>query len=406
MNLANELTLRLAKRWSMVRGQDLAVSLEEFGLSRYEARVYVTLITKGTISAGELAYYSDLPRTKVYPTLLKLVKKKLAIISKSKPIMCTGISPEDAFDEIVQEQINKVNGMNSLVTKLKRVSEDSKKARGSEEKRYFHLAPNYVFKQLETMIESSKSSIHGIIDSWGLNLFSQCHDVLIHSLAKNVDIKLTIPPSLIGSETLQSIPDGVKIKTADVSHNSIMFDDSEIIMINSSNGKGAIFLSTEVLGSNQAKIFDQTWKSGIKINDLSTMTKSKAQEIFKIIQLVNENCLGFVLNSMIQSKSKEIDLLEFLEKNGLDLEAKTIDEIIDLVDSTLQITCSGQARYEPHGNHIIIESKLNTGHSLPWAMLLNGYLNKKGYKTKMMYHDHHHSGETIHLKVDTKLDSN
>ncbi|HET6458172.1 MAG TPA: helix-turn-helix domain-containing protein, partial [Nitrosopumilaceae archaeon] len=136
----------------MVKGQDLAVSLEEFGLSKYEAQAYVTLITKGTISAAELAYYSNLPRTKVYPTLLKLEKKKIAIISKTKPIMCTGIAPEDAFDELVQEHINKVNGMNNLVTKLKEVSEDSKKARGSEEKRYFHLTPNYVFNQLETMI--------------------------------------------------------------------------------------------------------------------------------------------------------------------------------------------------------------------------------------------------------------
>ena len=98
-------------------------------------------------------------------------------------------------------------------------------------------------------------------------------------------------------------------------------------------------------------------------------------------------------------------MLEFLQKNGIDLESKTIDEIITLVDSTLQITCSGQARYEPQGNHIIIESKLNSGHSLPWAMLVNGYLSKKGFKTKMMYHDQH-SGEKIHIKVDSKLEAN
>ncbi|MEX1053316.1 MAG: helix-turn-helix domain-containing protein [Nitrosopumilaceae archaeon] len=390
---------------SMTKGQDLAVSLEEFGLSKYEASAYVTLITKGTISAGELAYYSNLPRTKVYPTLLKLEKKKLAIISKSKPIMCTAISPEDAFDEIVQEQINKVNGMNSLVTKLKQVSEDSKKARGSEEKRYFHLAPNYVFKQLETMIDGSKTSIHAMMDSWGLNLFSQCKDVILHALRKNIDIKIIIPPSLVGTETFQAIPDGVKIKISDISQNSITFDDSEILMINSNNGKGAIFLSTEVLGTNQAKIFEQTWKNATKITNLSGMTKAEAQETLKIIELVNENGLGFVLNSILHSRSNEINMLQLLEKNGVDLEAKTLDEIIALVDSTLQITCSGQARYEPNGNHIIIESKLNSGHSLPWAMLLEEYLNKKGFKTKMMYHDHH-SGEKIHIKVDSKLNAN
>ena len=390
--------------WSMTKGQDLAVSLEEFGLSKYEASAYVALITKGTISAGELAYYSNLPRTKVYPTLLKLEKKKLVIISKSKPIMCTAIAPEDAFDGLVQEQINKVNGMNSLVTKLKQLSEDSKKARGSEEKRYFHLAPNYVFKQLETMIEGSKTSIHAMIDSWGLNLFSQCKDAIIHALRKNIDIKIIISPSLVGTETFQAIPDGVKIKISDISQNSITFDDSEILMINSNNGKGAIFVSTEVLGTNQAKIFEQTWKNATKINNLAGMTKTEAQETLKIIEMVNENGLGFVLNSILHSRSKEIDMLQFLEKNGVDLEAKTLDEIINLVDSTLQITCAGQARYEPNGNHIIIESKLNSGHSLPWAMLLEEYLNKKGFKTKMMYHDHQHSGEKIHIKVDSKLD--
>ena len=88
----------------MVNEHVLTVSLEEFGLSKYEAQAYVSLIAKGTISASELAYYSEIPRTKIYPTLLKLENKKLVIISKSKPIMCTAIAPEDAFDGIIHEQ--------------------------------------------------------------------------------------------------------------------------------------------------------------------------------------------------------------------------------------------------------------------------------------------------------------
>lgn len=387
----------------MVKGQDLAVSLEEFGLSKYEAQAYVTLITKGTISASELAYYSDLPRTKVYPTLLKLEKKKIAIISKSKPIMCTAIAPEDAFDEIIQDQINRVNAMNSLTTKLKRLSEDSKKARGSEEKRYFHLAQNYVFKQFQSMIEGSKTSIHSIIDSWGLNLISQCKEELLVALRRNIDVKIIIPSNLVGTEAFHNLPAEIRIKTAEVSQNMITFDDSEILMINSSNGKGAIFLSTDVLGTNQVKTFEQAWKSGIKVNNLSDMTKSDAQETLKVVQLINENGLGFVLNSMLNSKGKGIDIMVFLEKNGLDLQSKTLDDIISLVDSTLDITCSGHLRYESQGNHFVIESKMNSGHSIPWALLLEGYLNKKGIKTKMIYNDHQHTGEKIHIKVDSKI---
>ena len=137
----------------MVNEHSLTVSLEEFGLSKYEAQAYVALISKGTISASELSYYSDIPRTKVYPTLLKLENKKLVIISKSKPIMCTAIAPEDAFDSVIHEQINKVNAMNTLVSKLKKASEESRKSRGSEEKRYYQLSANNVLNQLQKMMK-------------------------------------------------------------------------------------------------------------------------------------------------------------------------------------------------------------------------------------------------------------
>ncbi len=203
----------------MVNEHALTVSLEEFGLSQYEARAYVTLIAKGRISASELAYYSELPRTKVYPVLLKLKSKKLAMISTSKPIMCTAIAPEDAFDEIVHEQINKVNAMNSLVTELKKASEESKKSRGAEEKRYFHLNANNVLDQLRTMIEGSKSSIHIMTDQWGLGLLAECKEQLISVLRRNLEIKIVIPSTQICSETFKSLPNGVKIRVSDIIQN-------------------------------------------------------------------------------------------------------------------------------------------------------------------------------------------
>ena len=70
----------------MVKEQVLTVSLEEFGLSKYEAQAYVALISKGTISASELSYYSEIPRTKVYPTLLKLENKNSSLFQKANQL--------------------------------------------------------------------------------------------------------------------------------------------------------------------------------------------------------------------------------------------------------------------------------------------------------------------------------
>jgi len=382
----------------MVNEHALTVSLEEFGLSKYEAQAYVSLIAKGTITASELAYYSEIPRTKIYPTLLKLEKKKLTIISKSKPIMCTAIAPEDAFDGIIHEQINKVNAMNTLVSNLKRASEESRKSRGSEEKRYFQLAANNVLSQLQTMIEGSRSSIKIMADQWGFGLLAECKEQLVSVLRRNLDVKLLVQPTQICSESYRTIPDGVEIRASEITQNCFIFDETELLMVNNDNGKGAIFSSTEILGVNQEKVFSNIWKNAIKTKALADMTKIEAQEIYKIIKTVNETGLRYVLNSTMISKKPEYDMFKLLEKSGISLKSKSLDDIIEIMDAIVQITCSGHVNFEANTKNITIESKLNSGHSLPWVSVLDGCLQKQGYKTRTIYQNNS-KGEKVHIKI-------
>lgn len=383
----------------MGKEREITVSLEEFGLSQYEARAYVTLITRGTISASEVAYYAELPRTKVYPVLLKLQQKKLAILSKSKPVLCTGIAPEDAFDDIVHEQINKVEAMNNLVSKMKKISEESKKARGAEEKRYFHLSANYVVNQMRTMIEGAKSSIHITADSWGLSILAECKEEILSVLRRDLEIRLIVPVSVIGSESFRVIPEGVTIRSSEIIQNCFIFDDTELLLIDSTNGKGAVFSATDILGASQTRLFAQLWKDALKIDNLSEMTKSQALEVCKIINVINQNGLGFALHSILNSK-KFVDFAKFLEKSGISLKEKTLEQVLDIVNSTLEMTCAGKVQYDSKTNSIILESKINSGHSLPWAMLIESYLEQKGNHPKMIYHSDSHKGEMIHLKIN------
>jgi sugar-specific transcriptional regulator TrmB len=383
----------------MGKEREITVSLEEFGLSQYEARAYVTLITRGTISASEVAYYAELPRTKVYPVLLKLQQKKLAILSKSKPVLCTGIAPEDAFDDIVHEQIDKVEAMNNLVSKMKKISEESKKSRGAEEKRYFHLSANYVVNQMRTMVEGAKSSIHITADSWGLSILAECKEEMLSVLRRNLEIRLIVPTSVIGSESFRIMPEGVTIRSSEIIQNCFIFDDTELLLIDSTNGKGAVFSATDILGASQTRLFTQLWKDALKIDNLSEMTKSQALEVCKIINVINQNGLGFALHSILNSK-KFVDFTKFLEKSGISLKEKSLEQVLDIVNSTLEMTCAGKVQYDSKTNNIILESKVNSGHSLPWAMLIESYLEQKGNHPKMIYHSDSHKGEMIHLKIN------
>jgi len=383
----------------MVNEHALTVSLEEFGLSKYEAQAYVALISKGTISASELAYYSDLPRTKIYPTLLKLENKRLAIISKSKPIMCTAMAPEDAFDEIIHEQINKVNAMNTLVSNLKKASEESRKSRGSEEKRYFQVNANNVLEQLRIMIDGSKFSINIMVDQCGLGLLGECKEQLLSVLRRNIEVKIMIPATQLCSETYRMIPNEVKIRISDIIQNCFIFDETELLIIDNENGKGAVFSSTEVLGITQNRVFTNIWKNALKTESFADMTKNEAQELYKIIQIISENGLTHVLNSIIVSKKPEFDVLKLLERNGVNLKIKSIDEIIEMMDAALQIMCSGHVNFDINNKIITIDSKLNSGHSLPWVAILDGCLQKHGYLTRTAYQNNSTKGEKVLIKI-------
>jgi sugar-specific transcriptional regulator TrmB len=313
--------------------------------------------------------------------------------------MCTAISPEDAFDGIINEQINKVTAMNSLISNLKKANEESRKSKGSEEKRYFHLSANNVLVRLQIMIEGSKSSIKIMTDQWGFGLLAECKEQLLSVLRRNLDVKILIIPTQICSEIFKAIPDGIEIRASEITQNCFIFDETELLMIDNNNGKGAVFSSTEILGINQEKIFLGIWKNAIKTRALADMTKIEAQEIYKIIKTVNEIGLTYILNSTIVSRKPEFNMFKLLEKNGISLKTKSLEDIIEMIDVVMQITCSGHVNFEANTKNITIESKLNSGHSLPWVSILDGCLQKQGYKTRTIYQNNPNKGEKIYIKI-------
>jgi hypothetical protein len=248
------------------------------------------------------------------------------------------------------------------------------------------------------MIGGSKSSIKIMTDQGGLGLLAECKEQLSGVVRRNLDIKLIIPTSQIGSETYRVIPVGVEIRTSEIAQNCFIFDETELLIINNNNGKGAIFSSTEILGIHQEKVFSSIWKNAIKTKVVADMTKTEAQEIFKIIKIINEAGLMYILNSTMISK-KELDMLKLLEKNGINLKSKSLDDVIDIIDAIIQITCSGHINFEANTKNITIESKLSSGHSLPWVSILEGYLKKQGYKTRTIYQNNSNKGEKIHIKI-------
>ena len=378
--------------------KSLHVSLEEFGLSRYEARAYLAMVKRGSVSASELAYYADIPRSKVYPILSKLETKGLAVISGRNPIECKAMAPEDAFDDIIQDQINKVNAMNALLSDLKKVSEEGKREHGTEEGRYVQLSADSVLSRLRTMIGGARSSIRIIADQSGMSLLSECREDVLGRLRGGIDVRMIVPLEAVGSDSFKAVPRGIDLRASESAHNCIIFDDVEMFMIDSDTGRGSVFTAAGVPVACQDRVFLQMWEAATGVESLLDLKRADAQEILRAVRLVGGDSLPHVLGSGADGGRR---LLNMLESGGIRLRSRTLAGVVYTVDAILHMTCSGGASLDAKSSTITVESGSEGSDILAWVAILDEYLHGRDCKTRIVHRD----GTRTYIKIDSAQSS-
>ncbi|WBO64982.1 TrmB family transcriptional regulator [Streptomyces camelliae] len=97
--------------------EDRTISdLMSLGLARYEARVYLALIRRGSYTAAEAAREADVPRQRVYDVLDALVRRQLATAHPGRVTTYSAVTPELALARLMAVQRESVD-------RLERVSQ-------------------------------------------------------------------------------------------------------------------------------------------------------------------------------------------------------------------------------------------------------------------------------------------
>ena len=377
---------------------DLPGSLEEFGLSKYEARAYLTMIGKGSLAVSEIAYYANLPRTKVYQTVKKLEKKKLAVISKQKPLICSAIPPEEAFAEIVNLHDRRVKNMRKIVDSLQKINDESQRPKGSEERRYFILDANSTLERISSLIADSRSSVTATLDPWGLRLLSQCKASIVRALTAGVRLRIILGSQCIGNENVFQLPDGIELRTAEVASNLIIIDSSYLVLIDSSNGKAAFFASTDSFAMLQAKNFEEAGSSASEMKYLLDMQPEAAAKAVELIRIVENGLAAKMFEYAVSRLDMSAELVEVIDETyGLNISGMSASEIMDLIDSALKISCLGGLKHDRSNNMVSLQSKLDSKQVLPWALVLASYFKSTGNEPRIMQQQQQQQGKSIQL---------
>jgi len=377
---------------------DHSGSLEEFGLSKYEARAYLTMIGKGSLAASEIAYYANLPRTKIYQTLKKLEKKRLAIVSRQKPLVCSAIPPEEAFLELVGLHERRVKNMKKIIEHLQKLSDEGQRPKGSEERRYFILDANSALERIDNLIAHSRSTVFATLDEWGLRLLSQCKPSLVKALTNGSKIRLVLGSQCIGNESMFSIPEAVEMRLSGngaVMTNLIIVDSAHMVSIDSSNGKAALFSSQDSFGAFQSKSFENEWQRATDLKHAIESNPSVAARAVQLTRALENGLSSRMLEYAFTANNSEmpaelVDLID--EKYGMSLGNLTAPEMMDLVDSALRISNLGGLKHDRANNIVILQSRVEGKNALPWALVLASYFRRAGNDAKIIQH----GGKNLH----------
>jgi len=154
---------------------EISSGLQGFGLTEYESKGYVALLSGGPSTVNQLQYVSMVPRTKVYQVALQLVKKQVVKELDGKPVRFEALPP-DVFQGVLVDRERNVRSLKRAMGSLKKLREKNIMPQDSVEERYLSLGSQSTLMKLKEAILKAQGSIRCAVDSWGLHLIQECSE--------------------------------------------------------------------------------------------------------------------------------------------------------------------------------------------------------------------------------------
>jgi len=134
----------------------LTISLTSLGLTQYESIAYISLMNEGICSAREISSVCGMPYGKTYEVLRNLEKKGFVEMLPTKPLQCAAVEPENAFKQIREKFISRIQKAENDVKKIAR-----RKRTLSKEKPIFLMVKgrSLINARLGNMIANAKKNI-------------------------------------------------------------------------------------------------------------------------------------------------------------------------------------------------------------------------------------------------------
>jgi len=143
--------------------KDIKYKLVELGLTEYESKGYLSMLKKHDFTATELSRISEIPRTRVYEILQKLVQRGLCIEILGNIKKYKAVSPEIALNKLLEYQKAEFSIKKNLVKSISSTLQEQylKGSNNQDPLDYIELLkdPKQVARRFMRLVSSAKKEI-------------------------------------------------------------------------------------------------------------------------------------------------------------------------------------------------------------------------------------------------------
>jgi sugar-specific transcriptional regulator TrmB len=176
--------------------------LLEIGLSKYESKVYLTLISEGVSAAKNISDITGIPYGKVYEIINSLSYKGFAMILPTKPMKYRAISPYQAIQTAKKNTEERYKKIERHFLELHQQFRKNKQFIGSKTAFNIIIGRSNVVNKIEEMIKKAKNNINIYCTANTLSRLVLHKEALKEAANKGIKISIA---GITNKENLQEI---------------------------------------------------------------------------------------------------------------------------------------------------------------------------------------------------------
>lgn len=291
------------------------MSLEGFGLSDYEARTYIVLVKRGSLSISEISYFTGIPRQKCYVTVQRLERKRLARILAGKPVRCQAISPEKSLGGLIEGEETKLEAMRRSINQLNRLVEIRSEDIAGES-RNIVIPAKSLEPTIRKLLSTAQKGVFCILGGWGASIISRISNEFSDMIFEG-RIQVIFDGGCIDQLSKEtSLLNVSRICEIEMLQTILIVDAESILIIGNTEGTG-LMIESSVLGSIiLSQIFDRLWIDSIPSRTVLDYVDEKKSSI---IQKLNSKKVKNLFIRAVSESSRDRETITRIGRRFLEL---------------------------------------------------------------------------------------